>query len=177
MNLPIQKKPCICTKRLTLRPYAPRDTEQLVALLTHPAVTKTFMVPDFAAREQAVALAGRLIAMSRPEDTAHLEYAICLDDRLIGFVNDCGIEEDEIEIGYVVHPDEQGHGYATEAVRAVLQELRDMGFRRVRAGYFEGNDASRRMMEKCGMQPIDETDEEEYRGEVHRCLYSEMRFD
>ena len=177
MNLPIQKKPCIRTKRLTLRPYAPADTEQLVALLTHPEVTKTFMVPDFATPEQAVALVSRLVAMSRPEDTAHLEYGICLDDRLIGFVNDCGIEEDEIEIGYVVSPDEQGRGYATEAVRAVLEELRGMGFRRVTAGYFEGNKASRRVMEKCGMQPIGETDEEEYRGEIHRCLYCEMRFD
>ena len=51
-----------------------------------------------------------------------------------------------------------------------------MGFRRVRAGYFEGNDASRRVMEKCNMQPIEATGEEEYRGEVHRCLYSEVRF-
>lgn len=177
MNLPIQKKPCIRTKRLTLRPFVPEDTAQLVALLTHPEVTKTFMVPDFATPDQAVALVSRLIAMSRPEDTVHLEYGICLDGRLIGFVNDCGIEEDEIEIGYVMHPDEQGHGYATEAVRAVLQELRSMGFRRVRAGYFEGNNASRRVMEKCGMQPIDESDEEEYRGEVHRCLYTEVRFD
>ena len=149
MNLPIQKKPCICTKRLTLRPYAPEDTAQLVALLTHPEVTKTFMVPDFATPEQAVALAERLIAMSRPEDTRHLEYGICLCGRLIGFINDCGIEEDEIEIGYVVHPHKQGHGYATEAVRAVLEELRDIGFRRVTAGYFEGNEASHRVMEKC----------------------------
>ena len=177
MNLSIQKKPCIRTERLTLRPYTTSDMEQLLALLTHPAVTRTFMVPDFATREQAVALVERLIAMSSPEDTVHLEYGICLHDRLIGFVNDCGIEEDGIEIGYVIHPDEQGHGYATEAVRAVLEELRGMGFRRVTAGYFEGNEASRRVMEKCGMQPIVETDEEEYRGEIHRCLYCEVRFD
>ena len=176
MNLPIQKKPCIRTKRLTLRPFVPEDTAQLVALLTHPEVTKTFMVPDFATPEQAVALAERLIAMSRPEDTRHLEYGICLCGRLIGFINDCGIEEDEIEIGYVMHPDEQGHGYATEAVRAVLAELRDMGFRRVTAGYFEGNEASRRVMEKCGMQPIAYTDEEEYRGVRHLCRYCEVRF-
>ena len=176
MNLPIQKKSCIHTARLTLRPYAPEDTAQLVALLTHPEVTKTFMVPDFATPEQAVALVSRLVAMSRPEDTAHLEYGICLDDRLIGFVNDCGIEEDEIEIGYVVSPDEQGRGYATEAVRAVLEELRGMGFRRVTAGYFEGNKASRRVMEKCGMQPTSETDEEEYRGICHLCRYCEVRF-
>ena len=69
-----------------------------------------------------------------------------------------------------------GHGYATEAVRAVLEELRDMGFRRVTAGYFEGNEASHRVMEKCGMQPVAYTDEEEYRGVRHLCRYCEVRF-
>ena len=51
------------------------------------------------------------------------------------FINDCGIKGEEIEIGYVIHPDHQGHGYATEAVRAIICELREMGFRKVIAGY------------------------------------------
>ena len=51
-----------------------------------------------------------------------------------------------------------------------------MGFRRVTAGYFEGNEASHRVMEKCGMQPVAYTDEEEYRGVRHLCRYCEVRF-
>ena len=31
-------------------------------------------------------------------------------------------------------------------------------------------------MEKCGMQPIAYTDEEEYRGVRHLCRYCEVRF-
>lgn len=105
-----------------------------------------------------------------------MEYGIYLNGTLIGFVNDCGIEDDEIEIGYVVHPEYQGRGYASEAVKAVLGELRETGFRKVSAGYFAENEASRRVMEKCGMKPVERTDEEEYRGEKHLCRYCEIEF-
>ena len=39
------------------------------------------------------------------------------------------------------------------------------------AGFFEGNTASRRVMEKSGMRPAYRTDEIEYRGETRRCIY------
>lgn len=48
-----------------------------------------------------------------------------------------------------------------------------MGFRKVKAGYFEENEASRRVMEKCGMKQLSYTDEIEYRGITHKCLYYE----
>ena len=174
MALPIRKKARIETERLTIKPYAPEDAAGLAGLLLHPEITKTFMVPQFESPEQTEELANKLIWFSRTEDTAHLEYGIYLGDTLIGFVNDCGTEDEEIEIGYVIHPDYQGHGYATEAVRAILCELREMGFRKVTAGFFAENTASRRVMEKCGMHQTAVMDEEEYRGERHSCGYCEI---
>ena len=45
-----------------------------------------------------------------------------------------------------------GRGYATEAVRRFLDYLfSEKGLRTVYASFFTGNDASRRVMEKCGM--------------------------
>jgi RimJ/RimL family protein N-acetyltransferase len=41
----------------------------------------------------------------------------------------------------------------------------------VTAGAFEDNLASLRVMEKCGMQPMEHTDTIEYRGCEHLCLY------
>lgn len=176
MALPIKKKALIETERLTIKPYASEDAAFLSALLTDPEIAKTFMVPEFDSPEQAEALAKKLIAFSREEDTAHLEYGIYLDGKRIGFVNDCGVEDEEIEIGYVIHPEYQGHGYATEAVRAVIGELREMGFRKVTAGFFEENTASRRVMEKCGMKQNSAAEREEYRGEYHICRYCEISF-
>ena len=59
----------------------------------------------------------------------------------------------------------------------MLGALREMGFRRVTAGYFQENDASRRVMEKCGMVRTDQTDEDEYRGERRVCRYCEICFE
>lgn len=176
MALPIQKKALIETQRLTIKPYALEDVDGLVDLLTNPEITKTFMVPKFESRESAENLAKKLVGFSREADTKHLEYGIYLDEKIIGFVNDCGIDDEEIEIGYVIHPDFQGHGYATEAVGAVLCELREMGFRKVTAGCFAENAASHRVMEKCGMRQTAVTSEEEYRGAHHLCRYCEIIF-
>lgn len=162
------------TERLILRPYGNDDVNGLVRLLTDPVITETFMVPEFKSREELRRLAKKLISFSSPDDASHLELGIYLDDELIGFVNDCGIDGDEIEIGYVIHPDHQGHGYATEAVRALISHLAGQGFSKIKAGYFEENHASRRVMEKCGMSDSGETEEEEYRGVVHKCSYMEI---
>ena len=174
MALPIKKKALIETERLTIKPYALEDVDGLVDLLTNPEITKTFMVPEFESLEQMEDLAKKLIVFSQEEDSKHLEYGIYFDGKIIGFVNDCGIGDEEIEIGYLIHPDYQGHGYATEAVRAIICELREMGFRKVTAGYFAENTASRRVMEKCGMQQTAVTDEVEYRGEHYICRYCEI---
>lgn len=176
MDLKVKQKKAVYTKRLRLAPYSDGDTEALCALLCDPVISKTFMVPEFATLKDAEPLAKKLVSFSRPEDEAHLEYGIYLGDRLIGFINDCGIEGDSIEIGYAIRPDLHGNGYATEAVSAVLAELRDMGFAKVTAGYFVGNEASRRVMEKCKMKLTDEEDEEEYCGEKHKCRYCEIVF-
>lgn len=176
MALPIMKKTQIKTERLVLKPYSEQDIDALIDLLSDPEVTSTFMVPEMESRSRAEELVRKLIGFSRPEDTEHLECGIYLSGKLIGFVNDCGIEDDEIEIGYVIHPQYRGHGYATEAVQAVIAELREMGFRKVTAGYFSENTASLRVMEKCGMQKTTMTDEEDYRGKHHICRYCEICF-
>ena len=178
MALPIQKKALIEAERLIIKPYSLEDVDGLVNLLMNllmnPEITKTFMVPEFESLEQMEDLAKKLIVFSQEEDSKHLEYGIYFDGKIIGFVNDCGIGDEEIEIGYLIHPVYQGHGYATEAVRAIICELREMGFRKVTAGYFAENTASRRVMEKCGMQQTAVTDEVEYRGEHYICRYCEI---
>ena len=176
MVRPIQKKAMIQTERLNLKPFSEQNVDELMDLLTAPEVTSSFMVPEMESRQDLEKLAQTLISFSQMDDDKHLEYGIYLNERFIGFVNDCGIRDDEIEIGYVIHPRYQGQGYATEAVRAVITELREMGFRKIIAGYFSENTASLRVMQKCGMQQTDQTAAEEYRGRKHICKYCELCF-
>ena len=81
-------------------------------------------------------------------------FAIRLKEtgRLIGILLFSDEKADSCEIGYGIGSDYWGKGYATEAVRRFLEFLfREKGFRTVYASFFTGNDASRRVMEKCGM--------------------------
>ena len=59
----------------------------------------------------------------------------------------------QAELGWVLHPDHTGHGYATEAVRALLAIAFDgLGLRRVTAACFAANESSWRLMERVGMR-------------------------
>lgn len=174
MGRSILKKERIVTDRLTLHPYREEDRERLVQMMQNPEITATFMVPDYTEESQFYALADKLIGFSQIEDTTHLEYGVFFDGYMIGLVNDCGYDDDAIEVGYVIDPAYKGRGFATEAVSAVINELREMGFKKVIAGYFEGNIGSLKVMEKCGMRPNGHTDEEEYRGKIYKCFECEM---
>ena len=57
------------------------------------------------------------------------------------------------DLGWVLHPDHAGHGYATEAVRELLRLcFEELGLRRVTANCFADNTASWRLMERVGMR-------------------------
>ncbi len=59
----------------------------------------------------------------------------------------------QAELGWVLDPAHTGHGYATEAVRALLRYcFEDLGVRRVVANCFLDNEASWRLMERVGMR-------------------------
>lgn len=77
------------------------------------------------------------------------------DGRMIGT---CGFTSFDFaassgEIGYVLNPDYGGQGLATEAVREILRfGFERLGLHRLEARFMRGNDKSRRLMERVGMQ-------------------------
>lgn len=59
----------------------------------------------------------------------------------------------EAELGWVLDPAHTGSGYATEAMRAVIDVcFGALGLRRVQAGCFADNEPSWRLMERLGMR-------------------------
>ena len=167
-----ERTPILRTPRLTLRPFAPTDADNAIAIFQSDKVKATYMLPDFPTRESAIKLFDRLMALSHGSE--HLVLGIALGDTLIGFLNDTGTENGMIEVGYALHPDYWNQGYATEALTAVIAELFRLGYSTVRAGFFEENPASGRVMEKSDMHRIDFTDSIDYRGTFHRCIYYEI---
>ena len=156
-----------CT--VTLRAIRDEDQLRMLEILTDTTVNKTYMLPDFASKEDAIPLFNRLKTLS--EDPGRFVRAIVAGKQVAGFLNDVEITDSFIELGYVIHPDSQGRGYMTAALRAAIQALFEKGHTQVICGAFEHNLASMRVMEKAGMTRLEKTDEIEYRGKVHRCIY------
>lgn len=168
-----KKPPVIQTSRLYLRPFADRDMEDMIAILTHPEVGQTYMVPDYTTQEQWQQLFAVYQRLSMAEN--RFIYGIYHNDQLVGFLNDVEITGDQIELGYVIHPKHKNQGFATEALTAAIAELFLLGYKVVKTGAFEGNIASMRVMEKSGMVRLDTIDALEYRGITHRCIWYEKR--
>lgn len=81
-------------------------------------------------------------------------YAIRLkeNERLIGIMVFTDETKTSCEIGYGIGSSYWGKGYATEAVKRFIEYLfNEKGLSTVYGSFFTGNDASRHVMEKCGM--------------------------
>ena len=82
-------------------------------------------------------------------------FAIRLKEtgKLIGIILYFDEKDGACEIGYGIGSDYWGRGYATEAAKRFIEYcFNEKGFEKVCASYFTGNEASRRVMEKCGMR-------------------------
>ena len=152
-----------------LRQILPQDRERMLDILTSEKVNRTYMLPDFPERDAAEPLFRRLMDMSRE----NIKYVrgIDLDGGLIGFVNQVEVEDQAIELGYVIHPEFHGKGYMPQALKLAIDEMFGKGYTQVITGAFSTNAASLRVMEKCGMERLEKTDEIEYRGVTHTCIY------
>ena len=162
----------IKTERLTLDKLTERDRAPLIDMLRDGRVNAFYMVGEL-----DDAAADRLFdALKRLSDSSvRIVLGIYLDGEIIGMINDTGIDDGAVELGWLISPAHHNKGYATEAVRALTHELFSDGFNEVLAGAFEENAASLRVMEKCSMQRLPKEELIEYRGITHRCIYYSVK--
>ena len=89
-------------------------------------------------------------------------YAICLkgSDNPIGSIGltltgspERPLDEGEAELGYWVGVPFWGRGIATEASKEMLRHaFEDLRLKKIFCGYFQGNNKSKRVQEKCGFR-------------------------
>ncbi len=86
------------------------------------------------------------------------DWAVTLKDEDNKMIGTCGFSRIDVsndigEIGYVINPDFQGNGYATEAAQTIIRfGFEKLNFNRIEAKFIIGNEASLMVMRKCGMQ-------------------------
>lgn len=149
----------IRTERLLLRPFIDdeHDLDALFAIQSRPDVTR-YLYYEPRTREQVhdgLIQRARLPWFEREGDALRLAVVLPESNALIGELS-LGWNSQEHrqgELGYIIHPDFAGNGYATEAAR----ELFPLGFDRLGLhriiGRCDGrNQASARVMERLGMR-------------------------
>lgn len=146
--------PTLETDRLILRGMRVSDTEDMFEYARCPSVTQYLTWnphTDPAETREYLTYVGQ-----RYRTGDFYDWAVV--DRESGhMIGTCGFTSfncphDTAEIGYVLNPAYQGKGLATEAVRRVLDfGFDELGLHRIEAHFMEGNDASRRLMERVGM--------------------------
>ncbi len=147
----------LVTRRLLLRPFRTEDADALYDLRSRPEVLRHLYWPPATPDGVRDVVAQRLTMTTLAADGDYLVLAVEVADtgRFIGEV-DLGLvstEHGHGEIGVILHPSAQGHGYATEAAGALL----DLAFgalklHRVSAQTNAGNQASARAMLRLGMR-------------------------
>ncbi|MEV6600789.1 GNAT family protein [Actinoplanes sp. NPDC051346] len=147
----------LATDRLLLRPFRRDDVDALYDLRSRPEVLRYLYWPPATRDGVRDVVAQRLTMTTLAADGDFLVLAVELRStgRLIGEVDLSltSTEHGHGEIGAILHPDAQGHGYASEAVAALLDLAFDvLGLHRVTAQTNAGNEASTRAMLRLGMR-------------------------
>lgn len=136
------------TENLFMRPAWQEDAAQIAAALSDKTITRNLArVPldytlddarEFLAMPKADGLPGFVLTLPE-EDGAPV----------IGM---CGLHhgQDGVSMGYWIAREHWGRGYASEAVRGVVEVARSLGHGKLVASHFVDNPASGRVLRKAG---------------------------
>ncbi len=133
-----------------LRPVEKDDKEFLQELMQHPEVRKTIgrapKPSNQVNQEQYIE--------SLEEDDKE-SFLIMYDGEKAGSISIGDLDKPyrKSEIGLSVHPDHHNQGIGTKAIQLIVKYgFETLNRHRIKGGYLEGNEASKRVMEKAGFQ-------------------------
>jgi RimJ/RimL family protein N-acetyltransferase len=160
--------PLLVTARLTLRAWRPDDADFAYDMYSRPEVQRYLgRVPRVMAdRSEAVAMIERLMALDEPvhgrwvavrrDDAVAVGTVILKSIPASNGLPDTPSAElppsGDTEIGWHFHPDAWGHGYATEAARAVLDHAYASSLTKVVAVTNPANLASQAVCLRIGLE-------------------------
>lgn len=146
--------PTLYTERLSLRAMHPIDAEDMYDYAKRPEVTKYLLWrehEDIGFTRDYLNYVGQRYALGDFFDWAIIDRE---SHRMIGTCGFTRIDtvNNSAEIGYVLNPDFHHKGYATEAVNRIIAfGFEELSLNRIEARFMQGNEPSKRLMERVGM--------------------------
>jgi len=156
------------TERLVIRAPAWSDLRTIVGVMRREEVAMCLSAPPWPYPDES---AEEWVGLARKarRDGESMTCILCLKGDREVVVGACELSVDWVhrcgEMGYWIAMERWGHGFATEAAHAVVDHgFGVMGLHRIEALAFGSNDASMRVLEKCGLRREGVRRERFYRG-------------
>jgi len=153
----------ISTQRLVLGPWTPEDAAAGLAIFGNGEVTR-WLAPAMEPIHDEAAMAATLERWTREESeavppTGHWAVRRRDDEVLVGSVTLRRMPpyEDDLELAWQFSPDHWGHGYATEAARAVAGWAFERSAHELYAVMRLANNRAEKLARRLGMQWVGET--------------------
>jgi RimJ/RimL family protein N-acetyltransferase len=142
-------------KRVSLRDFQTTDLDAVAAIAGDEQVTR-WLSFDARNREGSTRMLDAAVAsaQARPRTEYYLAVVPADDEQVVGFVRLAlgGVKAGKL--GYAIHADHWGHGYATDAASTLIDYgFTTLGLHRITAAVGPDNHASIHVLEQLGFTP------------------------
>lgn len=143
------------TERTVLRPWRGTDADYLYELASDPDVGPSAGWRIHDSVEDSLGIIYTVLALPHTMAVVLKENGLAVGSigLMPGNRANAPIPEDEAEVGYWIGKPYWGRGLIPEAVRELMRfGFEDLGFKKLWCCHFDGNEKSKRVIEKCGFK-------------------------
>jgi ribosomal-protein-alanine N-acetyltransferase len=148
------RRPILETPRLRLTPLTPDDARRLFPIMNDPEVMAHWDVGEIDDPRLVAEIVDSQIAEMDDGRAIHWSILRLSDDAFLGCCDLAAIDRwhRRAEIGFILARDAWGHGYALEAMRAVVSYAAVSGVRKLGARTHLGNRRSENLLKALGFE-------------------------
>lgn len=173
----VDQEKTIETERLILRFIREEDVHDLYRNIYSDKEVLRYFVTEYAEKEEDIPIA-RTIENALRANRYFFSIVLKETGEVIGMILQCDVPNiymNTTELGYALGKRFWNKGYASEALKAMIGFMFELGIHKVTACHFVENTASRRVMEKCGMiYEYNKIDDIYYHGRYNETSYMYM---
>ena len=145
----------IDTERLVLRRFTMADLDDFIEMRNRPELYEYMIDTSKSSREEYESALQHMVDNYDSDISPTYTWAVVLKEtgKVIGktSIEHVYPKHNRVELGWSLHPDYQGHGYATEfGVAFINYVFNTTDTHRIHGFIWEGNISSRKLIEKLG---------------------------
>lgn len=142
------------TSRLRLDPLTRDAAPEIFMLMSHPEVMAHWDVPEIDDPDMVAEVVGQQVADTSVDRARYWVLRTAEDGQFVGVCDLSQIDHQHhrADVGFMLRREAWGHGYALEAMRAIVAHAAGEGFKTLTARTHVGNRRSEALLENLGFK-------------------------